>query len=65
MSYMERSIADRQPTADPRPTQVETDTYKRDPQIRSLILPDLISADALIPAWLRRLLHRTNARASR
>lgn len=36
------------------------DTDKPIPQIRSLILPDLISADALIPAWLRKLFRRHN-----
>jgi hypothetical protein len=34
--------------------QADTDTDERDPQIRSLILPDLVSAEALVPEWLRK-----------
>jgi len=41
-----------------------TDTDKPDPQIRSLILPDLISADALIPAWLRKLFRHKDTPAA-
>jgi len=32
---------------------------------RSLILPGLVSADALVPAWLRRIFRRTNTPAAR
>jgi hypothetical protein len=45
--------------------QFDADTYERDPQIRSLTLPGLVSADALIPAWLRRLFRRTDTPVSR
>jgi hypothetical protein len=32
---------------------------------QSLILPDLVSADALVPAWLRKLLRRADTPVSR
>jgi hypothetical protein len=63
---MEHTSTDRQSTVGPRRTQADrTDTDELDPQIRSLILPDLVSADALIPAWLRRLFRRTDTPAAR
>jgi hypothetical protein len=66
MRPMEHTSTDRQPSADPRRAQADgADTDERDPQIRSLILPDLVSADALIPAWLRRLFRRTDTPAAR
>jgi hypothetical protein len=46
-------------------TRTDADTYERDPQIRSMILPDLVSADALIPAWLRKRFRRTDTPAAR
>jgi hypothetical protein len=66
MKPMEHTSTDRQSTVGPRRTQADrTDTDALDPQIRSLILPDLVSADALIPAWLRRLFRRTDTPAAR
>jgi hypothetical protein len=32
---------------------------------QSLILPDLVSVDALVPAWLRKLLRRADKPVSR
>ena len=43
-----------------RPGTADTSADKPDPQIRSLILPDLISAEALIPEWLRKLFRRND-----
>jgi hypothetical protein len=57
--------ANRHLAANARRTRADADTYERDPQIRSLILPDLVSADALIPAWLRKLFRRTDTPAAR
>jgi hypothetical protein len=66
MKPMEHTSTDRQSTADQRRMQADgTDTDERDPQIRSLILPDLVSAEALIPAWLRRIFRRTDTPAAR
>ena len=36
------------------------DTYERDPQIRSVITPGLMSVPP-VPAWLRRLFRRADA----
>lgn len=45
-----------------RSTRADTDT--NEPYVhhyRSVITPDLVSADALIPVWLRNLFRRTPA----
>lgn len=70
MKPMEHTRTDRQLSADrselgPRRTRTDgAGTHKRDPQIRSLILPDLVSADALIPAWLRKIFRRADTSAA-
>jgi hypothetical protein len=64
MSAMERPTAGRPAVADPRRPQADADTYERDPQIRSLILPGLVSVPPL-PAWLRKRFRRTDTHASR
>jgi hypothetical protein len=59
MSYMEHTTASQPPVA-----QAATDTGEQDrPQIRSLITPGLMSVPP-IPAWLRKLLRRTDTHAS-
>ena len=54
------------------PEDTSTGTTDRGPgtphytrHFQSLILPGLVSADALVPAWLRRLFRRTDTPASR
>jgi hypothetical protein len=69
MNYMEHHTTDRPPASDPRRTQAagdDTDEETRDlPHFRSLKVPGLFSASALLPAWLRRHFRRTDARAAR
>jgi len=54
------------------PEDTSTGTTDRGPgtprytrHFQSLILPGLVSADALIPAWLRKLFRRTDTPAAR
>jgi hypothetical protein len=54
MTPMKRTTTDR---------QADADTRKRDPQIRSLTLPGLVSAPPM-PAWLRKFFQRKKARES-
>lgn len=69
MSAMERSIDSRpgdvgQSEIGRHRTQTSTGTYERDPQIRSLITPGLVSVPS-VPAWLRKLFRRKDAPAVR
>jgi hypothetical protein len=65
MRAMERSTASQPPPADPLRPPAGVDTDERDrPQIRSLITPGLMSVPPM-PAWLRKLLRRTDTHASR
>jgi hypothetical protein len=65
MRAMEHSTASQPPAADPLRPPAGVDTDERDrPQIRSLITPGLVSVPPM-PAWLRKLLRRTDTPASR
>jgi hypothetical protein len=62
MSYMEHTTASQPPVAQ---ADTDTDTGEQDrPQIRSLITPGLMSVPHM-PAWLRKLLRRTDTPATR
>lgn len=62
---MERSTISQPPIAGPGRTQAtDADTNERDPQIRSLRVPGLVSGP-LLAARLRKLFRRTDTPASR
>jgi hypothetical protein len=69
MSYMEHHTTDRPPASGPRHMQATSDDIEEEtrdlPHFRSLKVPGLFSASALLPAWLRRHFRRTDARAAR
>jgi hypothetical protein len=65
MKPMARPTTDRRFETETHSTNADADVDERDiPHFRSLILPDLVSADALIPEWLRRLFRRTDTHAA-
>jgi hypothetical protein len=71
MRLMKHSTTDRLPPST-TPGDTSTGTIDRGPgtphytrHFRSLILPGLVSADALVPEWLRKRFRRTDTRASR
>jgi hypothetical protein len=70
MRPMEHSSTDRPPSASPGDTS--TGTTDRGPgtphytrHFRSLTLPGLVSADALVPAWLRKRFRHTDTPVAR
>lgn len=70
MKFMEHSTTDRPPSTTTGDTS--TGTTDRGPgtphytrHFRSLILPGLVSTDALVPAWLRKLFSRPDTPAAR
>lgn len=56
---MANTASSHRPGAEPRrPRADETIDEREIPHFESLTLPDLVSAEALFPAWLRRLFQK-------